>query len=248
MLSDHYLTQLKKNWNELATKDALWSILPDPKKKNNKWQLEEFFRTGEKEALNVLKELEFLGLEINHGRCLDFGCGVGRLTQALGNFFNESIGVDISEKMIELARNYNSRDNCKFFVNEDEDLSLFSDGYFDFIYSSITFQHIYPMYALAYFRACLKKLAIGGVMVFQIAIEEKANLRSYFKNTFPCLLKTYRLIKKLVCADLSDKIQMYFINPKDIEQVVKQEKAEIIDRIDEEVSKVVSSRFFVKRS
>ena len=91
MLSDHYLTQLKKNWNELATKDALWSILPDPKKKNNKWQLEEFFRTGEKEALNVLKELEFLGLEINHGRCLDFGCGVGRLTQALGNFFKHAL-------------------------------------------------------------------------------------------------------------------------------------------------------------
>ena len=116
MLSDHYLTQLKKNWNELATKDALWSILPDPKKKNNKWQLEEFFRTGEKEALNVLKELEFLGLEINHGRCLDFGCGVGRLTQPFGKFFQESIGIDISEKMIEFAKSYNSRINCHFFV------------------------------------------------------------------------------------------------------------------------------------
>jgi len=246
-MSTRYLQKLKRNWNKLADEDALWAILSDPTKKHNKWQLEEFFKTGEKEISDIFEKLESLGLKVKFGRCLDFGCGAGRLTQALGNFFNESIGVDISEKMIELARNYNSRDNCKFFVNEDENLSLFSDGYFDFIYSSITFQHIYPTYALVYLRACLKKLTIGGVMVFQITTKEKANSRTYLKNSFPCLLKMYRLIKKLVCADLSDKIQMYFINPEDIEQVVKQEKTEIIDRIDEEVSKVVSSRFFVKR-
>jgi len=40
---------------------------------------------------------------------------------------------------------------------------------------------------------------------------------------------------------------MYFINSEDIEQVVKEEKSEIINRVDEETNKVVSSRFFVKR-
>lgn len=246
-MSTRYLQKLKRNWNKLADEDALWAILSDPTKKHNKWQLEEFFKTGEKEISNIFKELECLDLKVKFRRCLDFGCGAGRLTQALGNLFNESIGIDISEKMIEIAKAYSPRTNCRFFVNDDENLSLFSDGYFDFIYSSITFQHIYPTYALAYLRACLKKLTIGGVMVFQITTKEKANSRTYLKNSFPCLLKMYRLIKELVRADLSDKIQMYFINPKDIEQVVKQEKAEIIDRIDEEVNKVVSSRFFVKK-
>jgi len=242
-----YLQKLKRNWNKLANEDALWAILSDPTKKHNKWKLNEFIETGEKEIFDLFKDLESLNLKVNYRRCLDFGCGVGRLTQALGKFFDESIGVDISEKMIEIAKDYNPRANCRFFVNDDENLGLFSDGYFDFIYSNITFQHIYPTYALAYLRACLKKLTIGSVMVFQIATKEKANLRSYLKNTFPYLLKAYRLIKGLVCADLSNKIEMYFINPQDIEQVVKQEKAEIIDRIDEETSKVVSSRFFVKR-
>lgn len=242
-----YLQKLKRNWNKLADEDALWAILSDPTKKHNKWQLEEFFKTGEKEIHDIFKKLEFLDLKVKFGRCLDFGCGAGRLTQALGNLFNESIGVDISEKMIELAKIYNLRDNCKFFVNEDENLNLFPDNYFDLIYSNITFQHIHPTYALTYLRACLRKLVIGGVMVFQITTKEKANSRTYLKNSFPCLLKMYRLIKELVCADLAVKIQIYFINPKDIEQVIKQEKAEIIDRIDEETSKVVSSRFFVKR-
>ena len=246
-MSTHYLQKLQRNWNKLADGDALWAILSDPTKKDNKWKLDEFFKTGEKEISDVFQELESLGLKVKFGKCLDFGCGVGRLTQVLAKSFNESIGLDISEKMIELARNYNSRDNCKFFVNEDENLSLFSDGYFDFIYSSITFQHIYPTYALAYLRACLKKLTIGGVMVFQIATKEKANLRSYFRNTFPYLLKAHRLMKEMVCANLSNKIEMYFINPEDIEQVVKEEKSEIINRIDNEMSKVVSSQFFVKR-
>ena len=247
-MSTRYLQKLQRNWNKLANGDALWAILSDPKKKHNKWKLDEFFKTGEKEISDVFQELESLGLKVKFGKCLDFGCGAGRLTQALAKFFNESIGVDISEKMIQLAEIYNLRENCKFFVNEDENLSLFSDGCFDFIYSSITFQHIRPTYALAYLRACLRKLSIGGVMVFQITTKEKTNLRSYLKNASPYfLLKAYRLIKGLVCVDFSNKIEMYFINPEDIEQVVKQEKAEIIDRIDEEVSKVVSSRFFVKR-
>jgi len=246
-MSTHYLEKLQRNWNKLANGDALWAILSDPTKKDNKWKLDEFFKTGEKEISDVFQELESLGLKVKFGSCLDFGCGAGRLTQALAKFFNESIGVDISEKMIELAKVYNSRENCKFFVNEDENLSLFSDGYFDFIYSSITFQHIHPTYALAYLRACLRKLSIGGVMVFQITTKEKTSLRSYLKNAFPYLLKVYRLTKEIVCADLSNKIEMYFINSEDIEQVVKEEKSEIINRIDNEMSKVVSSRFIVKR-
>ena len=35
---------------------------------------------------------------------LDFGCGIGRLSQALAEHFDQVYGVDISPKMIELAR------------------------------------------------------------------------------------------------------------------------------------------------
>ena len=40
-------------------------------------------------------------------RALDFGCGVGRLTRALGTRFESALGVDISAGMIEQARRLN---------------------------------------------------------------------------------------------------------------------------------------------
>jgi len=43
---------------------------------------------------------------LRRGRALDFGCGVGRLTQALCRYFDECDGVDIAPSMIELARKY----------------------------------------------------------------------------------------------------------------------------------------------
>ena len=40
-------------------------------------------------------------------RALDFGCGVGRLTRALGDRFDAVVGVDISAGMVEQARRLN---------------------------------------------------------------------------------------------------------------------------------------------
>jgi len=192
MPGDHYLVQLKEDWNKLAAKDALWAILSDPKKKNHKWQLEEFFKTGEEEVSNVLKELESLGLKISYKTCLDFGCGIGRLTQPFGKVFQESIGIDISEKMIAFAKDYNHRSNCHFFVSDDKNLSLFPNNHFSFIYSNITFQHIHPSYALVYIRSCLRKLEREGLMIFQITTKYNKKYEYLnFINKFSLLVKGY---------------------------------------------------------
>ncbi len=48
-------------------------------------------------------------------RALDFGCGVGRLTQALARHFNIVDGVDIAPSMIELANQFNrSGGRCRY--------------------------------------------------------------------------------------------------------------------------------------
>jgi len=48
--------------------------------------------------------IESLGVEPSGGRALDFGCGLGRLTQPLAERFDEAVGVDIAASMIEGAR------------------------------------------------------------------------------------------------------------------------------------------------
>ena len=60
--------------------------------------------TGEREISLLMHEMRSLGISVNqHGRALDFGCGVGRLTQALARRFDTVVGVDVSPQMVRLA-------------------------------------------------------------------------------------------------------------------------------------------------
>jgi ubiquinone/menaquinone biosynthesis C-methylase UbiE len=65
---------------------------------------------------------------------LDLGCGSGSKTLYLAEKveFEEIIGVDISEKAIEIAKSRNIK-NSKFFAHDACDLSFLGDKKFDFI-------------------------------------------------------------------------------------------------------------------
>ena len=75
------ISDWQKNWNELGKDDPLWVVLTDPAKKGGKWDPSEFFETGRTEIKNMLRELSDKGIELDKTRALDFGCGVGRLSQ-----------------------------------------------------------------------------------------------------------------------------------------------------------------------
>jgi ubiquinone/menaquinone biosynthesis C-methylase UbiE len=163
------LKRLRRNWDALGKTDPLWAILSVPEKKGNRWDLEEFLATGQEEIDNTMADLATLGLEPKSGRALDFGCGAGRLTQALADRFDEVWGVDIAPSMIELAHRYNRHPaRCRYFLNDRPDLRLFEDGSFDFIYSNITLQHIEPTYHGSYLTEFLRVLVRGGLLVFQL--------------------------------------------------------------------------------
>ncbi len=113
------------NWNVLAKLDPLWTILSDPQKKFGKWDPKEFFATGEQEAQRVLAMCDAGGLEISCGNLLDFGCGVGRMTRAFSNFFEACTGVDVSENMIGLAKEYHADSSrCSFIASKTQSFLL----------------------------------------------------------------------------------------------------------------------------
>ncbi|MGH9365264.1 MAG: methyltransferase domain-containing protein [Thermoanaerobaculia bacterium] len=166
------LGELQKNWEEFARIDPLWAVLTDPSKKNNRWDPQEFFATGEDEIACLMDHVATLPLSLRRGRALDFGCGIGRLTLALCRHFEQCAGVDIAPSMIELAREYNRfGDRCQYYVNAAADLRLFEDGRFDFIYSNIVLQHIPPKYSVRYIRDFVRVLTPGGMAVFQVPSE-----------------------------------------------------------------------------
>ena len=163
------LGDLRQTWEALGETDPYWAILTDPSKKNNRWDPGEFFASGEAEIDCLMDAIAALPASVNRGIALDFGCGVGRLTQALCRYFERCVGVDIASSMIRLARELNRfGDRCQYVVNDAGDLRMFADGRFDFIYSNIVLQHIPPEYSARYIREFVRVLSPGGMAVFQV--------------------------------------------------------------------------------
>lgn len=162
------IKDLKKTWDKLGKKDPLWAVLSWPEKRGNKWKEDEFFRHGREFINNLVDYVTPLGFHIGGKKALDFGCGVGRLTQALAPYFEEVYGVDIAPSMIELAERHNKYGKrCKYIVNDRDNLKMFADNSFDFIISHITLQHMEPRYSKGYIKEFLRVLAPKGLLVFQ---------------------------------------------------------------------------------
>jgi SAM-dependent methyltransferase len=74
------------------------------------------------------------------GRALDAGCGSGRHTRLLIEHFDDVVGVDISEPLIDIARQRRSGRNVRYFAG---DLMSFADANgFDLVFSSTTLHHV----------------------------------------------------------------------------------------------------------
>ncbi len=79
-------------WDLHAARDPMWAVLSDPAKRGRKWEINQFFETGRREISLLLYRLDELGLTPPRSRACDFGCGLGRLSQALGSYFEEVVG------------------------------------------------------------------------------------------------------------------------------------------------------------
>ncbi|MEX2661251.1 MAG: methyltransferase domain-containing protein [Vicinamibacterales bacterium] len=162
------MSKSKKFWDAHAERDPLWAVLSDQGKEDRNWNVQRFFDTGVNEIAEILYQLNVRDISATPGRALDFGCGVGRLTQALALHFPEVVGVDISSQMIKMAISLNRYPKAASFVcNQAPHLGIFGDEYFDFIYSNLVLQHIAPELTLVYVREFFRVLRPGGLLIFQ---------------------------------------------------------------------------------
>lgn len=163
------LAEIRKGWNHAAREDAFFNILTEPGKAGGGWDPKDFFARGHTEIHQVMCHLnDDLGLTVGHGRALDFGCGVGRLTQALAGWFEFVDGVDVSSAMVDQAIRWNEHDDRVSYWTCGRDLRRFDDATFDFVYSVITLQHMPQLLQRGYIREFVRLLRKGGLAVFQI--------------------------------------------------------------------------------
>lgn len=224
------IERLQNNWDAFGKTDPFWAIVSNPKKKNNKWKRDEFFETGKTEINRVMKRVEEAGWQFPRKRALDFGCGVGRLTQALSSYFDEVSGVDIAPSMITLADEYNQYfQKCRYYQHSSNDLSIFPDNYFDFIYSNITLQHMEPKYSSIYIKEFIRVTSPGGLIVFQLLSRKKHIMQGKITLKQAVILLIPQFIFNTLLKICNKPImEMYGMPKKDVVELIAKNKAKIL--------------------
>jgi ubiquinone/menaquinone biosynthesis C-methylase UbiE len=89
-------------WRQLAKLDPFYVIATRPGKEGA-WTPEEFYAEGTSDWADFRRHWQHYCPELG-GRCLEIGCGAGRVTQALAADFREVVAIDVSADMLSLAQ------------------------------------------------------------------------------------------------------------------------------------------------
>lgn len=130
---------------------------------------------------------------------VDLGCGTGRFTDALANYFGANvIGIDPSAKMLEQARAKPHNSSIRYELGSAESIPL-PDQSVDLIFMSMIFHHFIDPKLAA--RECRRVLRHGGKAFLRAGTRE--HISSYpfvpfFPESLP-LLETRLPAQKFVC-------------------------------------------------
>ena len=245
------LEKLRRDWETIGEVDALWGVLSSNDKRGQKWDIDEFYQSGVTEVNSLMDRIKTLGIQVKSDNALDFGCGAGRLTQALTAFFKHCQGVDISAPMIKIA-NKNNRfgDRVSYTVNRNENLGLFSDNLFDFIYSTITLQHMETRQAELYIREFARVLKPGGLLAFQMITFLPLMNRLQPRRRLYTLLRAIGFPPRLLFYRLHlAPIRMNAIPESDLVGILSESGCKVarIDRV-KLSSGIISSVYFVTKN
>lgn len=131
----------------------------------------------------VWKDLDYLKRFCSRGdKILDLGCGNARLLELLADLEIDYVGVDSSQKLINLAiKTYPE----KSFSVVDA-LSLpFADNSFDKVFSIAVLHHIpSKQFRLKFFSECQRVLKPGGLLILSVWNLKQKRFRKYSRKFF----------------------------------------------------------------
>jgi 2-polyprenyl-3-methyl-5-hydroxy-6-metoxy-1,4-benzoquinol methylase len=237
----HDLSEIQKNWDHLGKVDPLNAIKLDIlhengeiENKKDSWTFEDFFLSGSNELDSVLKQVSQLNYKLSYSRALDFGCGIGRVTQALATHFENVDGIDIAPSMIDLAKSYNRSDRVHYTLNNKNSLDMFDDNTFDFIYSVGVLQHMHPRFQENYLSEFLRILSPDGLLFFELPSEYKSLKQKILFNFMLQDIKFAHIFywKKIRKGESNFASMQFYCNPRSrVEPFLLQKGAKNIQAI-----------------
>lgn len=164
--------KIKAAWEHLGDEKAHYSVLSNDAflPHNLNASIDSFWASGESEVTQAIRALSQSGSsQLEEKICVEYGCGVGRVTVNLAKWFKFVHAYDISSNHLYHAR---ARASQMGVVNVafhecSRDFRVAMEPC-DFFYSVIVLQHNPPPVILELIRIALKALKPGGIAMFQV--------------------------------------------------------------------------------
>jgi SAM-dependent methyltransferase len=205
-------SRIAGEWVSLGKVDPYWSVITQPQYHLDEFEShrQQFFASGNHISSLFLAALRRSGINPNLIEfCLDFGCGVGRVTAHLANTFPKVIGVDISQPHLDLAKAFldsQSISNVELILC-DHVRMIQSLPQVDAILSVITLQHNPPPVIFWLLKNLLGLLKPGGIAFIQVPTYRNGYLfevERYLNTPAPNTLEMHFLPQQAVFRAITE--------------------------------------------
>jgi SAM-dependent methyltransferase len=190
MRGRYALRRTQRFWDARAGENAFFFVdnrldYADP-------DLERFWKAGEGDLEGLLGTV---GAPLRPSDVVvDIGCGVGRLTRPLAERSKHVLALDLSPRMLDLARQHNpGLENVEWLLGDGHSLRPIHSQSVDACVSHVVFQHIAdPHVTLGYVREIGRVLRPSGWAAFQVSNDpaphrrrrDPAHLRTVLRSLF----------------------------------------------------------------
>lgn len=165
---------VRDTWSRLGREDPYFSVVTSEQYRLGKMSpelVERFYDSGQTDIHRVERYLARNGRELpRDGVCVDYGCGLGRVTLWLARHCKRVIAVDVSEAHLQIARRELAArgvNNVEFrLLRRRDDLSMLRGA--DLFHSVIVLQHNPPPIIADILQFALNGLNKGGAAFFQV--------------------------------------------------------------------------------
>jgi ubiquinone/menaquinone biosynthesis C-methylase UbiE len=214
-----------ESWEYLGRTEPYWGVLTEERFKGDQFDAESFFGSGKKQVDRIWRRVQSLA-QVKNDRALDFGCGVGRLSIPLREYFKDVVGLDVSPGMLERAKEHDTTCSIHFMLNQNKDLSCLESNSFDFILSLITLQHMRPKYSKGYIKEFLRVLKPGGVAYFQLPSESRGFSLDAILLRLPFVKEVYYELLRVIQGNTF--MEMHAVKRSEVERLVRAHGGKIL--------------------
>jgi 2-polyprenyl-3-methyl-5-hydroxy-6-metoxy-1,4-benzoquinol methylase len=122
------------------------------------------------EKSELLSFLEKYAPKNSRKRALDIGCGNGKFTEIMANYFVHVDAIDLSQEIITKNRKENKKDNCSYHCASLEAFAKRVDTHYDFIYIGGVLMYIDEVKIEESYKALNKLLNREAILVLRESV------------------------------------------------------------------------------